>query len=117
MKELMSAIIQRVGDDIDCSSPLRILYVDDEGDKVLLATDNDLMAAVNFARMSGSKPLTLHIEESTGITRTKCRFPAPTNSQGGIQADGWTLGHSLLVAGAVTAITISVVMLLRRSNA
>ncbi len=25
MKELMSAIIQRVGDDIDCSSPLRIL--------------------------------------------------------------------------------------------
>ncbi|CAK9250457.1 unnamed protein product [Sphagnum jensenii] len=117
MKELMSAIIQRVGDDIDCSSPLRILYVDDEGDKVLLATDNDLMAAVNFACMSGSKPLTLHIEESTGITRTKCRFPAPTNSQGGIQADGWTLGHSLLVAGAVTAITISVVMLLRRSNA
>ncbi|CAM6011819.1 unnamed protein product [Sphagnum balticum] len=117
MKELMSAIIQRVGDDIDCSSPLRILYVDDEGDKVLLATDNDLMAAVNFARMSGSKPLTLHIEESTGIARTKCRFPAPTNSQGGIQADGWTLGHSLLVAGAVTAITISVVMLLRRSNA
>ncbi|CAK9198841.1 unnamed protein product [Sphagnum troendelagicum] len=117
MKELMSAIIQRVGDDIDCSSPLRILYVDDEGDKVLLATDNDLMAAVNFARMSGSKPLTLHIEESTGITRTKCRFPAPTNSQGGIQADGWTLGHSLLVAGAVTAVTIGVVMLLRRSNA
>jgi hypothetical protein len=133
-------------------------YVDDEGDKVLLATDNDLMGAVNFARMCGSKvslhvqlvllvfsqefqgilfknlksdchsllkynffggiqPLTLHIEESTGITRTKCRFPAPTNSQGGIQVDGWTLGHSLLVAGAVTAITISVVMLLRRSNA
>ncbi len=30
-------------------------YVDDEGDKVLLATDNDLMAAVNFASMSGSK--------------------------------------------------------------
>jgi len=117
MKELMSAIIQRVGDDIDCSSPLRILYVDDEGDKVLLATDNDLMAAVNFASMSGSKPLTLHIEESTGITRTKWRFPAPTNSQGGIQVDGWTLGHSLLVAGAVTAITISVVMLLHRSNA
>jgi hypothetical protein len=61
MKELMSAIIQRVGDDIDCSSPLRILYVDDEGDKVLLATDNDLMAAVNFARMSGSK-VSLHVQ-------------------------------------------------------
>ncbi len=36
-------------------------YVDDEGDKVLLATDNDLMAAVNFARMSGSK-VSLHVQ-------------------------------------------------------
>jgi hypothetical protein len=118
MKELMSAIIQRVGDDIDSSRPLRILYVDDEGDKVLLATDNDLTAAVNFARTSGSKPLTLHIEESTETTTSsKHRFPAPKNSLGVVQLNGWTLGHSLLVAGAVTAITISTVMLLRRSKA
>lgn len=118
MKELMSAIIQRVGDDIDSSRPLRILYVDDEEDKVLLATDNDLTAAVNFARTNGSKPLTLHIEESTGTTTSsKHRFPAPRNSLGIGQLNGWTLGHSLLVAGAVTAITISTVVLLRRSKA
>ncbi|KAH9559143.1 hypothetical protein CY35_06G043000 [Sphagnum magellanicum] len=118
MKELMSAIIQRVGDDIDSSRPLRILYVDDEEDKVLLATDNDLTAAVNFARTNGSKPLTLHIEESTGTTTSsKHRFPAPRNSLGIGQLNGWTLGHSLLVAGAVTAITISAVVLLRRSKA
>jgi hypothetical protein len=119
MKELMSAIIQKVGDDIDSSRPLRILYVDDEEDKVLLATDNDLTAAVNFARTSGSKPLTLHIEESTGTTTTssKDRFPAPRNFLEVVQLNGWTLGHSLLVAGAVTAITISTVMLLRRSKA
>jgi hypothetical protein len=118
MKELMSAIIQRVGDDIDSSRPLRILYVDDEGDKVLLATDNDLTAAVNFAHASGSKPLTLHIEESTGTTTSsKHRNPAPRNSLGVIQLNGWTLGHSLFVAGAVTAITISTVMILRRSKA
>lgn len=30
-------------------------YVDDEGDKVLLGTDSDLVAAVNFARISGWK--------------------------------------------------------------
>jgi hypothetical protein len=36
-------------------------YVDDEGDKVLLATDNDLMAAVNFASMNGSK-VSLHVQ-------------------------------------------------------
>jgi hypothetical protein len=61
MKELMSAIIQKVGDDIDSSRPLRILYVDDEEDKVLLATDNDLTAAVNFARTSGSK-VRVHVD-------------------------------------------------------
>jgi hypothetical protein len=32
-----------------------VQYVDDEGDKVLLATDEDLAAAVNFARVSGWK--------------------------------------------------------------
>jgi hypothetical protein len=64
------------------------------------------------------QPLTLHIEESTGTTTSsKHRFPAPRNSLGIGQLNGWTLGHSLLVAGAVTAITISTVVLLRRSKA
>jgi hypothetical protein len=36
-------------------------YVDDEGDKVLLATDNDLTAAVNFAHASGSK-VRVHVD-------------------------------------------------------
>lgn len=34
---------------------MHLQYVDDEGDKVLLATDSDLVAAVNFARISGWK--------------------------------------------------------------
>lgn len=66
------------------------------------------------------QPLTLHIEESTGTTTTtssKHRIPAPRNFLEVVQLNGWTLGHSLLVAGAVTAITISTVMLLRRSKA
>jgi hypothetical protein len=36
-------------------------YVDDEEDKVLLATDNDLTAAVNFARTNGSK-VRVHVD-------------------------------------------------------
>jgi hypothetical protein len=36
-------------------------YVDDEEDKVLLATDNDLTAAVNFARTRGSK-VRVHVD-------------------------------------------------------
>ena len=34
---------------------MHLQYVDDEGDKVLLATDSDLVAAVNFARINGWK--------------------------------------------------------------
>lgn len=38
-----------------CAGFVHMQYVDDEGDKVLLATDTDLVAAVNFARISGWK--------------------------------------------------------------
>lgn len=34
---------------------IALQYVDDEGDKVLLATDSDLVSAVNFAKISGWK--------------------------------------------------------------
>ena len=37
------------------SSQSTDLYEDDEGDKVLLATDSDLVAAVNYARLAGLK--------------------------------------------------------------
>lgn len=37
------------------SCGLWLQYEDDEGDKVLLATDSDLVAAVNYARLAGLK--------------------------------------------------------------
>ena len=32
-------------------------YADDEGDRVILATDNDLINAITYARSSGAKVL------------------------------------------------------------
>nr|GEY03203.1 CBS domain-containing protein CBSCBSPB3 isoform X2 [Tanacetum cinerariifolium] len=39
-------------------------YDDDEGDRVLLTTDSDLVGAVNHARSAGQKVLRLHLDNS-----------------------------------------------------
>ncbi|CAK9212963.1 unnamed protein product [Sphagnum troendelagicum] len=112
--ELVCAIAQRIGDGNFRTEPPRIMYVDDEGDKVLLATDEDLVAAVNFARVSGWKALTLHLEDDA--TPKIYRHPPQKLSREVSQQEGWTLMHTALVASAVTVLSISLVLYLRRSN-
>ncbi|KAL6007670.1 CBS domain-containing protein cbscbspb3 [Asimina triloba] len=51
--ELVSAVMQRLGPEKDQGPQL--LYEDDEGDRVLIATDSDLVGAVNHARSAGWK--------------------------------------------------------------
>ncbi|URE38329.1 CBS domain-containing protein [Musa troglodytarum] len=63
LDELVSAVMQRIGLDAD-TNKLRLLYEDDEGDKVLLTTDSDLVGAVYHARFAGWKVLRLHIDDS-----------------------------------------------------
>ncbi|CAN5971663.1 unnamed protein product [Sphagnum jensenii] len=48
-----SAIAQQIGDGNFHSNLLHIMYLNDEGDQVLLATNEDLVAIVNFACISG----------------------------------------------------------------
>ncbi|KAL2342786.1 hypothetical protein Fmac_004071 [Flemingia macrophylla] len=55
LAEVIASIIQRVGDDIDPKNLPQILYEDEEHDKVVLASDSDLSAAVNHAKMAGLK--------------------------------------------------------------
>ncbi|XP_070016590.1 CBS domain-containing protein CBSCBSPB1-like isoform X2 [Nicotiana sylvestris] len=55
MTDLITAIIQRVGDDIDRKNLPQILYEDEDHDKVVLATKSDLTAAVDHARSAGWK--------------------------------------------------------------
>ena len=43
--------------DLLCHIDLGMQYEDDEADRVILATDNDLMNAITYARSSGAKVL------------------------------------------------------------
>ncbi|KAL6498066.1 CBS domain-containing protein cbscbspb3 [Orobanche gracilis] len=61
LTELVSAVMQRVGAHDDQQLP-QTFYEDDEGDKVLLATDGDLVGAVTLARSLGLKVLRLHLD-------------------------------------------------------
>ncbi|KAJ8765332.1 hypothetical protein K2173_012029 [Erythroxylum novogranatense] len=54
VNELASVVLQRIGAS-NGRDHLQLLYEDDEGDKVLLATDGDLTGAVNHARSAGLK--------------------------------------------------------------
>ncbi|KAL8200072.1 hypothetical protein R6Q57_011411 [Mikania cordata] len=57
--ELVSAVAQRMGGD---QNNLQLLYDDDEGDRVLLTTDSDLIGAVSHARSARQKVLRLHLD-------------------------------------------------------
>ncbi|CAI9108771.1 OLC1v1008455C1 [Oldenlandia corymbosa var. corymbosa] len=58
--ELVSAVMQRIGATDDQGQP-QLLYEDDEGDKVLLSTDGDLIGAVSHARSVGLKVCILFV--------------------------------------------------------
>ncbi|CAL0306689.1 unnamed protein product [Lupinus luteus] len=60
LDEVVSAVMQRL--DINEGERPVILYEDDEGDKIIIATNNDLAAAVSFARSSGWKALKLYLD-------------------------------------------------------
>lgn len=108
LTELMSVVLQRVGDDIDPTHLPRLMYIDDEGDKVLLATNSDLVAAVNFARISGSKALSLHLEES--------QEPRNNAIAANKDVEGWSTMHSTLIACTLAAVAVGAVLYLRRFN-
>uniref|UniRef100_A0AAV1V1F5 CBS domain-containing protein n=1 Tax=Peronospora matthiolae TaxID=2874970 RepID=A0AAV1V1F5_9STRA len=61
VKELLVDVQNRLGD----STIRRILYVDDEGDHILLSEDSDLKDAVNRARTWGNKYIRLMVKGSS----------------------------------------------------
>ncbi|KAG5019480.1 hypothetical protein JHK87_015335 [Glycine soja] len=69
-QELLSAVMQRIGDINDGEHPT-MLYKDDDGDKIIIATDNDLVAAVSYARSAGLKALKLDLEFPNSTKPTK----------------------------------------------
>ncbi|KAL2553229.1 CBS domain-containing protein CBSCBSPB3 [Forsythia ovata] len=111
LDELVSAVMQRVGDFNDQRPQL--LYEDDDGDKVLLTTDGDLIGAVSYARSSGLKVLRLHVEyhDSSEVTTKQQSDTATVGRTGRI-----ALGSGIF-AGAVVLTSIGVLVYWKRSKA
>ncbi|KAL2934421.1 CBS domain-containing protein CBSCBSPB5 [Bienertia sinuspersici] len=66
LTDLVTCILQRVGDDIDRNHLPQILYEDEDGDKVVLASDSDLAAAVDHAKLAGWKVVDCGTRFGTG---------------------------------------------------
>lgn len=110
LDELLSAVMQRIGSSDSDNRP-QLLYEDDEGDKVLLTCDGDLVGAVVHARSAGQKVLRLYLEFPEVIEST-----VPETSAVIVEKSGWTSLHSGILAGAVILTGIGVVVYLKRAN-
>lgn len=109
LDELLSAVMQRIASSNDHSRP-QLLYEDDEGDKVLLGTDGDLIAAVNHARSLGLKVLRLHLDFSDSTQQMSSQSSATA------KRTGWVSFHSGLLVGAVVLASIGGLVYLKRSK-
>ncbi|CAL4988104.1 unnamed protein product [Urochloa decumbens] len=115
---LVTCILRRLGADIDPDRLPQILYEDEDHDMVVLASDDDLAAAVDHARLAGWKGLKLFLDYSGTSGRRKI-----VASSGGAMAvsmlssrDAWAAAYSGVAAGAALVTGIGVMAYLRRSG-
>ncbi|PIN22386.1 hypothetical protein CDL12_04892 [Handroanthus impetiginosus] len=113
LADLITAILQRVGDEIDRNNLPQILYEDEDNDKVVLASDSDLQAAVDHARLAGWKGLRLHLDYSGTPKR---RRGSNSSSLDYAQKDAWASAYSAVAAGAALVAGLGVLTFLRRSG-
>ncbi|KAL3700720.1 hypothetical protein R1sor_018742 [Riccia sorocarpa] len=132
LTELISAIVQRVGDEVDLNQLPHIMYEDDEGDRVLLGSDSDLVAAVKYARVSGWKGLRLFLDYThvqsypppRSVVPPKAPKAPPRVEQRNVEPQqdkdtSWlTPVHiqTAVVAATIVVVGISVAVYLKRSN-
>ncbi|WOL04092.1 CBS domain-containing protein CBSCBSPB3 [Canna indica] len=112
LDELVSAVMQRIGLDCDGDKP-QLLYEDDEGDKVLLTSDNDVVGAVNQARSAGWKVLRLHIDYLETNKETTGSSPSDLAEVQSSRVTSLQLG---ILAGTVALAGIGIMIYLKRSN-
>lgn len=113
LTDLITCILQRVGDDIDRSCLPQILYEDEDGDKVVLASDSDLATAVDHAKSAGWKGLKLHLDHSGSRGR---RRASGSTSLDYAHADAWSSAYSTVAAGAALVAGLGVLAFLRKSG-
>ncbi|XP_042022717.1 CBS domain-containing protein CBSCBSPB3-like isoform X2 [Salvia splendens] len=111
LAELVSAVVQRTGASTRQTRP-RLLYEDDEGDKVLLTTDGDLADAVSGARAVGLKVVRLHVD----YIRSKQETRNVTSDMVRRVEANWTQLHYGILGGAAVLASIGVLVCLKRSK-
>ncbi|KAH0975300.1 hypothetical protein GBA52_017199 [Prunus armeniaca] len=114
LTELITSIVQRMGDDIDRNNLPQILYEDEDRDKVILASDNDLVAAVEHAKQVGWKGLRLHLDYSG--TRGRRRRSAGGSMDYAYADSAWSSAYSTVAAGAALVAGLGVLAYLKRSG-
>ncbi|XP_009359422.2 CBS domain-containing protein CBSCBSPB5 isoform X2 [Pyrus x bretschneideri] len=115
LTELITSIIQRMGDDIDRNNLPQILYEDEDRDKVILASDSDLVAAVDHAKQVGWKGLRLHLDYS-GTRNRQRRGSAAGNVDYAYADSAWASAYNAAAAGAALAVGLGVLAYLKRSG-
>ncbi|WOG99392.1 hypothetical protein DCAR_0518740 [Daucus carota subsp. sativus] len=118
MSELVNALIHRVGDDIDRANMPNILYEDEDRDRVILASDSDLVDALEYARSTGLKELRLHLEYS--VTTPRPKRAARNMSYGKANASRASTSQApiyyIVAAGTVLVVGFGVLAYLRRAR-
>ncbi|GJN04428.1 hypothetical protein PR202_ga21976 [Eleusine coracana subsp. coracana] len=102
---LVTCILQRLGTDIHPDRLPQILYEDEDRDKVVLATDDDLAAAVDHARMAGWKARThddhglrLFLDYSGTSGRRKGVVSGGSTAVSTSSRDAWAAAYSGVAA-------------------
>lgn len=114
LTDLITSIIHRMGDDIDRNNLPQILYEDEDHDKVMLASDSDLAAAVDHARQVGWKGLRLHLDFSG--TRSRRRATAGGSVDYAYADSAWASAYSAVAAGAALVAGFGVLAYLKRAG-
>lgn len=116
--ELVSAVTQRMGGgSLDQINNPQLMYDDDEGDRVLLTTDSDLIGAVSHARSTGQKVLRLHLDYSDFSQRKRTSQLGTVMEERTIETSKSThLPTGILASAAVIAGIACVAVYLKRSN-
>ncbi|KAF5939208.1 hypothetical protein HYC85_023467 [Camellia sinensis] len=138
LTDLVTAILQRVGMKLTATTCLIFWYIinisfliwilsfylrahgqphfqyeDEDHDNVVLASDSDLAAVVDHARLAGWKVLKLHLDHSGTQGHRR------GSQSGGVeyaQSDVWTSAYSALAAGAALITGLSMLAYLRRNG-
>ncbi|CAL9118032.1 unnamed protein product [Musa textilis] len=109
--ELVSAVTQRLGLDGD-KCRIKLLYEDNEGDKVLLASDDDLVGEMNHAKLTEWKLILLHID----VPGTNKIILSSKSDISTMQRNVWTSLRAGILAGTIAVASIGVMVYLKRSK-